>query len=159
MALTEDGELKGNDYRDLIATYVVTNFAERHIEAYTEVDLGKSIIGKNRRIDLFLLETQRGLALGIECKYQRVQGTADEKIPYTLKDVEAMRTPGCIVYAGEGWSPGVRHLLEGSHMAAFCLPGPGLARASSTKEFDHVLAQTFGWWDIILEKKRRFVIG
>ncbi len=57
---------------------------------YTEVSLGKTIIGKNRRIDVFLLREAHQRALAIECKFQNVSGTADEKIPYALQDLEAL---------------------------------------------------------------------
>jgi hypothetical protein len=76
--------------------------------------MGKSIIGKNRRIDIFLVEKQTKRAFAIECKYQSSVATADEKIPYTLQDLRAMRVPGCVSYAGNGFSDGVLHMLRAS---------------------------------------------
>jgi hypothetical protein len=65
-------------YRDLIATYVWKNFSSDGLLVYTEVPCGKSIIGKNRRIDVLVVREH--LALAIECKFQDVPGTTDEKI-------------------------------------------------------------------------------
>ena len=45
----------------------------------------------------------------------------DGEKPYDK--AEAMWIPGCLVYAGEGWSRGVLHTLEGSRNAVFCEPG------------------------------------
>ena len=86
---------------------------------------------------MFVLRKSDQRALAIECKYQEVQGTTDEKIPYALQDLEALWFPGCLVYAGTGWSKGVLHTLEGSRRAVHCLPDrlTSLAptrRASST---------------------------
>ena len=149
--------VKPHDYRDLIAAYIDANFAPRGIVVYTEVSLGKTIIGKNRRLDIFALRRSDQRALGLECKYQDSQGTTDEKIPYALQDLEAMWIPGCLVYAGKGWSKGVLHTLEGSRLAVHCLPErPELARTAATQELDHVLAAVFGLWDHVISEERRY---
>jgi hypothetical protein len=150
--------VKPHDYRDLIAAYITANFSERELVVYTEVSLGKTIIGKNRKLDLFVLRRSDQRALGIECKYQDSAGTTDEKIPYALQDLAAMWVPGCLVYAGTGWSKGVLHTLEGSRLAAACLPEwPDLARTPETRELDHILAAAFGLWDYVIPEERRFV--
>jgi hypothetical protein len=64
--------------------------------------------------------------------------------------------PGCVAYAGEGWSPGVRHMLEASNMAAFCLPSVDLRPATATRELDHMLAQFFGWWGVLTARRTPF---
>ena len=116
--------MTGHAYTQLIASYIVDNFAERGIEVYREVAVGKSIIGKNRRVDLLLLDQARGAAFAVECKYQDSQGTADEKIPYALDDLASLQMAGCLVYAGGGFSTGVQHMLQSSELAAYCLPDP-----------------------------------
>lgn len=149
--------MKPHDYRDLIASYIDANFAKRGIVVYTEVALGKTIIGKNRQLDIFVLRKTDQRALGIECKYQDSQGTTDEKIPYALQDLEAMWIPGCLVYAGGGWSKGVLHTLEGSRLGVYCLPErPDLTRTHGTRELDHVLAAAFGLWDQVIPDERLF---
>jgi hypothetical protein len=146
-----------HDYRDLIASYVEANFGSNGLIVYTEVSLGKTIIGKNRKLDIFILRKSDQRSLALECKYQRVSGTADEKIPYALQDLAAMWVPGCLVYAGGGWSQGVLHTLEGSRLAVCCLPElPDLPRTAATLELDHVLAAVFGLWDFVVPETRQY---
>jgi hypothetical protein len=148
----------GSEYSNLIASYVVHNYGERGLSVYREVSLGKSIIGKNRRIDVFVVHEPTQRALAIECKYQESQGTVDEKIPYTLQDMEALRVPGIVVYAGHGFSDGVIHMLQASHMAAYALPNAeDLRPTSETRALDHIVAMTFDWWDVVLKGRKRFV--
>jgi hypothetical protein len=153
----------GHDYKNRIGRYVVSAYWDRGVEVYDEVSMGTSIIGKQRRVDLFVLHPVSGRAIALECKYQDSSGTADEKIPYALQDLAALRVPACIVYAGTGFSEGVLHLLQSSELAAYCLPDETLMRLprkaggsidSGTWQLDHVLAMTFGWWDIIVAGKR-----
>ncbi|NTV62138.1 MAG: hypothetical protein HGA65_01205 [Oscillochloris sp.] len=149
--------LTSSAYATLIARYIYQTYQSRGIAIYREVFAGKSIIGKNRRVDILLVCEATSLAYAIECKYQATQGTADEKIPYALDDIRAMRMPGCIVYAGEGWSEGVLHMLRASAFAAYCLPGETLRSSETTREIDHLLAMNFGWWDVLTGGKQAFV--
>jgi hypothetical protein len=147
--------VKGNEYRDLIAHYIAKNFGDAGLVVYTEVFLGKTIIGKDRKVDVFIVREADQRALAVECKYQDVQGTTDEKIPYALDDLAALRIPGCLVYAGTGWSPGILHVLEASPLAAYCLPEAGaLARTRDTREVDHILASTFGLWSFVIPRSK-----
>ena len=149
--------MTGSQYADLIARYVLRNYGSRGITVYREVALGKTIIGKDRRIDVLLIHETTARGFAVECKYQDSQGTVDEKIPYALQDMEALRTPGCVTYAGEGFSKGILHVLEASHLAAYCLPDAAdLAPSSTTWEFDHMLAMNFGLWDVLIAGKKVF---
>lgn len=151
--------MKGHEYRDLIAGYLLRSYAGAGLEVYTEVSLGKTVIGKDRKIDVFVVHHERRQALAVECKFQDVQGTTDEKIPYALQDLAAMRVPGCLAYAGEGWSRGILHSLEASPLAAYALPDPsGLSARAATRELDHVVAATFGLWEQVLPARRRFTL-
>lgn len=153
--------MTGSEYRRLVGRYVLSAYQGRGLHVYEEVSLGTSIIGKVRRVDLFVTGPL-GRALVIECKYQEGPGTADEKIPYALNDMEAMRVGGVIVYAGNGFSAGVLHLLQSSSLAAYCMPNEDLLRTaaragtidSGTWQLDHVIAQSFGMWDIVLGNKQ-----
>ena len=87
--------MNGNEYADLIAAYLVKNFSARGVAVYREVSLGKTIIGKNRHVDIFVLHAESDRALAIECKYQDSAGTVDEKIPYAIQDMQAMGMPVC----------------------------------------------------------------
>ena len=58
-----------------------------------------------------LTHPQTRKTLGIECKFQGVRGTAEEKIPATIKDIEAWPIPGLVVFAGEGFTENMRSFL------------------------------------------------
>ena len=146
--------MTGGAYADLVASYVSRRFACRSLKVYREIGVGKTIIGKNRRIDVFCVCEANNKAFAIECKYQESEGTVDEKVPYALDDLQALPMAGCIAYAGRGFSPGVQHMLEASPHAAFCLPVHGQAECTpETRELDHLLATHFGWWDVLVGNK------
>ena len=149
--------MTGHQYRDLIASYIHHNYAAAGLVVYVEISLGKTVIGKDRAIDVFVVRPDDRKAIAIECKYQDSLGTVDEKIPYALLDLDALWVPGCLVYAGKGWSKGVLHSLEASRLAASCLPDrAALGRTKQTRELDHVLAAIFGFWDLVLPSAKRF---
>lgn len=152
--------LTGTQFANLIAGYVVQNFGHRGITVYREVYLGKTIIGKNRRLDILVIEESTRTAMGLECKYQDTLGTADEKIPYALSDMEHLDMPVCLVYAGKGWSAGILHMMRASPVAAFCEPdGDTLAPSDATRELDAALARTFKWWDLVVRGKAPFTLA
>lgn len=150
--------MTGNEYADRIAAYVIKNFGERGLVAYREVSLGKTIIGKNRHVDIFVVHPATGNALAIECKYQDSMGTVDEKIPYAIQDMQAMGMPVCLTYAGNGFSEGILHMLAGCPIAASCMPPESLESCRETRELDVALAMTFRWWDLVVANKRPFVL-
>ena len=155
-ASTTGKAMTGNGYRDLIASYILHNYGAHGLDVYLEVSLGKTIIGKDRCIDVFVVRPSDRKAIAIECKYQDSLGTVDEKIPYALQDLEALWVPGVLVYAGTGWSKGVQHVLEASRLACSCWPDPvSLARSKQTRELDHILAATFGLWDLVLPASKK----
>lgn len=149
----------GTEYAQLIAAYLAKNYGPRGLVVYREVSLGKSIIGKNRRIDVFVVHEESDRVLAVECKWQSVSGTADEKIPYTLADLAAMHVPAFVTYAGDGFSQGVLHMLQASPLAAYCLPNADLTPSDATLELDHIVATTFGFWGAVLRKKQPFDLG
>jgi hypothetical protein len=80
------------------------------------------------------------------------------KIPYALADCEPMWIPAVVVFGGNGWSPGVQHLLQGSrHAVALEVDGHGEVTDSS--ELDAFLAQQLRVWDIALRGKRPVAAG
>lgn len=150
--------MTGGEYSDRVAHYIVRNFGDRGLDVYREANLGKTIIGKNRRIDIFVIEKATRKALAIECKYQDSVGTVDEKIPYARDDLRAIGMPVCLAYSGKGFSEGVLHMLAASPLAASCEPAESLARTSATRELDVALALTFSWWDLVLRDKQRVTL-
>jgi hypothetical protein len=147
--------MTGAQYANLVASYLSKRFGARSLRVYREIRIGKTIIGKNRCIDIFCVAEDSQRAFAIECKFQDVQGTVDEKIPYALDDLVALPIAGCIAYAGQGFSEGVQHMLAASRHAAYCLPAVEQMESSAeTRELDRVLAVHFGWWDVLIEKKK-----
>ena len=147
--------MTGAEYANLVAMYVSRRFGSRDLKVYREIKVGKTIIAKNRCIDIFCVCGSSNKAFAVECKYQDSQGTVDEKIPYALDDLRALPMAGCIAYAGKGFSDGVLHMLAASRHAAYCLPAVGQTDTTSdTKELDHLLAVHFGWWDVLTEKRK-----
>jgi hypothetical protein len=145
----------GAAYANLIASYIAKRFGARGVKVYREVQFGKSIIGKNRCIDVFCVREADNRAVAVECKYQESAGTVDEKIPYALDDLDALPMYGCIAYAGKGFSEGVQQMLRAAPRAAYCLPVAGQSASSDdTKELDHLLAAHFGWWDVVTAGKK-----
>jgi hypothetical protein len=145
----------GKEYASRIASYVSKRFGPRGLKVYREIKVGKTIIGKNRSIDVFCVSEDGDKAFAIECKFQDSEGTVDEKIPYALDDLEALPMAGCITYAGQGFSEGVLHMLEASPYAAYCLPTEGQSDSTpETKELDHLLSAHFGWWDVLVGTKK-----
>jgi hypothetical protein len=145
----------GAQYANLVASYLSRRFGLRGLKVYREVKIGKTIIGKDRCIDVFCVCEANNKAFAIECKYQDSQGTVDEKIPYALDDLQALPMAACIAYAGTGFSQGVLHMLRASSRAAYCLPKADQGdSAATTRELDHVLAAHFEWWDVLIDKKR-----
>ena len=146
--------MTGGAYADLVAFYVSRRFEDRGLKVYREIHIGKTIIGKNRHVDIFCVCERSNRAFAIECKFQESIGTVDEKIPYALDDLKAFPMAGCIAYAGGGFSDGVLHMLEASPHAAYCLPAHGQAECTpETRELDHLLATHFGWWDVLVANK------
>ncbi len=47
--------MTGSEYANLVAGYLVENYGSKGLRVYREVGLGKTIIGKNRRIDVFMI--------------------------------------------------------------------------------------------------------
>ena len=149
--------LTGTQYANVVATYVARSFGHRGVTVYREVPFGKTLIGKNRRIDILVIEESTKTAMALECKYQSSMGTTDEKIPYALQDLAQLGMPACLVYAGEGFSPGVAHMLAASPLTAYCLPDPReLESNEATRELDAAFARTFRWWDLVVAGRTPF---
>jgi len=93
----------------------VAALAERlGLEVRRQVKVGRRLWGAERRIDVVVTEPQSRRRLGLECKYQSVPGTAEEKIPTTIQDIAAWPIPGIVVFSGEGFSPYMRSFLIAS---------------------------------------------
>lgn len=147
--------MTGAEYANLVGSYLSKRFGSRNLKVFREIKVGKTIIGKNRCIDIFCVCESNNKAFAIECKYQDVFGTVDEKIPYALDDLRALPMAGGIAYAGKGFSQGVLHMLEASPHAAYCMPAADQVESTpETQDLDHLLATHFEWWDVLVGKKK-----
>ncbi len=81
------------------------------LKAETEVKAARRLWGAKRRIDVVLTREESGKVLGIECKYQGTSGSAEEKIPATINDIEYWPIPGIVVIDGPGFSSNMMGFL------------------------------------------------
>jgi hypothetical protein len=82
-----------------------------------EYQVGRRIWGAIRRIDVVITHPETRKTLGVECKYQSVTGSAEEKIPSTVQDIAAWPIPGIVVFSGAGFSENMRSFLIASGKA------------------------------------------
>ena len=91
--------------------------AELGLQVRTQVRGARRIWGAIRKIDVVLTHVETRRTLGIECKFQREKGTAEEKIPSTIQDIAAWPIRGLVVFAGDGFTPNMRSFLIASGTA------------------------------------------
>jgi PD-(D/E)XK nuclease superfamily domain len=96
---------------DELARAVAALGRQLGLEPMEQVRVARRIWGAERFIDVVLTHSQTRKTLGLECKFQGVRGTAEEKIPATIKDIEAWPIPGLVVFAGEGFTENMRSFL------------------------------------------------
>ena len=87
------------------------------LQVRRQVQVGRRIWGARRRIDVVYTEPDLRRSLGVECKWQRTRGTAEEKIAATLEDIAAWPIPGIVCFAGPGFSEHMRSFLLASGKA------------------------------------------
>ena len=83
------------------------------LEVETQVVMGDRIWGPRRHVDVVLSKPDSERIIGIECKYQRVTGTVEEKIPLTVEDINDWPIRGIVVIHGEGFSRDFVPFLRG----------------------------------------------
>ena len=81
------------------------------LETKEQFHVARRIWGANRKIDVILIESKSRKTLGVECKYQGGGGSAEEKIPATIQDIEAWPIPGIVVFSGEGITENMKSFL------------------------------------------------
>src|SRR2546423_14456635 len=81
------------------------------LEVKEQVRVARRIWGAVRRIDVVLTHPQTRKTLGVECKYQAVGGTAEEKIPATVQDISAWPITGIVVFSGDGFTQNMKSFL------------------------------------------------
>jgi len=84
---------------------------ELGLESNEQVRVARRIWGAKRHIDVVLTHPQTRKTLGVECKFQAVGGTAEEKVPSTIQDIGAWPISGLVVFAGEGFTENMKSFL------------------------------------------------
>lgn len=79
----------------------------------TQVEMLDRIWGPRRHVDIVLSSSDGERMLGIECKYQQVRGTAEERIPLTVEDIADWPIDGIVVLHGDGFSKDFVAFLRG----------------------------------------------
>lgn len=87
------------------------------LDVETEVYVGRRIWGARRRIDVVITDRVQRRSLGLEAKYQKSAGSAEEKIPSTIEDIRAWPIPGMVCFYGPGFSANMRAFLLSSGKA------------------------------------------
>ena len=78
-----------------------------------QCELGKNIYDKTRKCDLALYHPQKWPeCLVIECKWQAVGGTTDEKYPFVVLSIAINKYPTIIILDGGGYSKGSEKWLR-----------------------------------------------
>jgi len=86
---------------------------ELGLEVRRQVAVGRRIWEPKRKIDLVVWKDP-GHRLGIECKFQKDPGTAEEKIPTLIQDIDAWPIDGLVVFHGKGFSENMKAFLLSS---------------------------------------------
>jgi len=100
-----------------LVSQVLTLADKLGLEAQEQVKVGRRLWGAVRNIDVVLTHPDSKQRLGIECKFQGTTGTAEEKIPAILNDIDAWPIRGIVVISGKGFSPNMRYYLISSGKA------------------------------------------
>ncbi len=103
----------GTQFREQVADLA----ASLELTVDREVEVGRRLWGAKRKIDLILTAPQSGQRLGVECKYQGSRGTAEEKIPAVLADIEKWPIGGIVAYHGSGFSGNMKTYLDSTGKA------------------------------------------
>jgi len=90
---------------------VIILATEHGLEWRKQVRVARRIWGAVRHIDVVITHPQTRKTLGIECKFQAVPGTAEEKIPSVINDIAAWPIPGLVVFDGAGFTENMRLFL------------------------------------------------
>jgi hypothetical protein len=87
------------------------------LDVRRQVRVGRRLWGAERSIDIVVSRPASNQSLGIECKWQGVGGSAEEKIPATIQDIEAWPISGLIVFSGQGFSTNMTSYLHSTGKA------------------------------------------
>jgi PD-(D/E)XK nuclease superfamily domain len=105
------GKAKAVESGDELVQAVVALGERLDLEAKQQFKVARRLWGAVRHIDVVLRNRENGKTLGVECKYQGVGGTAEEKVPTTIQDIDAWPIEGIVVFSGDGFTGNMRSYL------------------------------------------------
>lgn len=81
------------------------------LDVREQFKVARRIWGAERRIDVILKDPKTSKTLGVECKFQGGGGSAEEKVPATIQDIEAWPIEGLVVFSGDGFTTNMKSFL------------------------------------------------
>jgi len=102
---------------DVLCKEVVATAHRLGLTAREQYQCGRRIWGAVRMIDVVLTDPASRRRLGVECKFQGTQGSAEEKIPAIIQDIAAWPIAGLVVFSGPGFSANIKSFLIASGRA------------------------------------------
>lgn len=81
------------------------------LEVREQFKVARRVWGAERRIDVILKDPKTAKTLGVECKFQGGGGSAEEKVPATIQDIDAWPIDGIVVFSGEGFTSNMKSFL------------------------------------------------
>lgn len=108
------GMLEDHGYEFIWPAGLVFAMRDMGQPVYTkQVDVGRNIYGKERRVDFLLFHpTRHPNGLVIQCKWQASGGSVDEKYPFEVLCINAGEFDTIIVLDGGGYSVGAEQWLR-----------------------------------------------
>jgi hypothetical protein len=105
------GGAKAVSSGDELAKLVCDLAIKLGLEVHEQFKVARRLWGAERRIDVILKDPKTAKTLGVECKYQGVGGTAEEKIPAIIQDIDAWPIEGLVVFHGPGFTNNMKSFL------------------------------------------------
>ena len=107
--------LDESGYEHIIPPWLVYAMRDMNQPVYAkQVEVGRDIYGKIRRVDFLLFHPYRHPnGLVIQCKWQASGGSVDEKYPFEVLSIQQGEVDAVIVLDGGGYTPGAEQWLRG----------------------------------------------
>jgi len=105
------GGAKAVSSGDELAKLVCDLATKLGLEVHEQFMVARRLWGAERRIDVILKDPKTAKTLGVECKYKGVGGTAEEKIPAIIQDIDAWPIEGLVVFHGPGFTTNMKSFL------------------------------------------------
>jgi hypothetical protein len=96
---------------DELAKHVCELGKKLGLEVREQFKVARRVWGAERKIDVILKDPRTAKTLGIECKFQGGGGSAEEKVPATIQDIQAWPIDGIVVFSGEGFTANMKSFL------------------------------------------------